>query len=98
MEFSGFGFPPGFFPPDGLANESDDEGEGSAVPADEGDGSAVTTSEIGSLVTEKTSFSTGVSFSTGELVGSFVTVIVGDGLGGLLLSLHSGDQIALSVQ
>lgn len=56
---------------------------------------------IGDLVdgfTPKKESKTGVAFSTGEFVGSTVTDAVGDGDGGLLFSLHSGDHIALSLQ
>ena len=82
----GLGFPP--LPPDGLAYD----------PLSRDTGGSVVINCIGAGVTEKTSFNIGVACLTGELDGVVVTVVVGDGVGGLLFVLHSGDQIASSVQ
>ena len=86
LEPEGLGFPP--LPPDGLAYD----------PLSRDTGGSVMIICIGAGVTEKTAFNVGVACLTGELVGEFVIVVVGDGVGGLLFVLHSGDQIALSVQ
>ena len=72
----------GFFPPEGFMN--DDSAEGAA-----GDIEGVAVAPL---------IENAESKSTGDIVGTSSINIIGGGLGGLLLSPHSGVQIGFSSQ